>query len=127
MKFLKASFYISNLILFIFYLYPGSIFGCFLYNDCNQQPQIASDYIVSSNHLYSFILVSIVGFLTFKKSSHFVLISIYLIFLSIILEFLHFLIPNRLFEFKDLFGNLVGVSLIIIIFYFFKKYEIFKN
>ena len=48
--FLKLGFYSSNIILIIFYLYPGSILGCFLYNDCYIQPQITQDFIVSANH-----------------------------------------------------------------------------
>ena len=69
MRFLKLSFYISNLILFIFYLYPGSIFGCFLYNDCNTQPQLTRDFIIfSSNHVYVFLIFSLLGILSFKKN-----------------------------------------------------------
>ena len=68
MRFLKLSFYISNLFLFIFYLYPGSISGCFLYNDCNIQPQLTRDFIIfSSNHVYVFIIFSLLGILSFKK------------------------------------------------------------
>ena len=50
-----------------------------------------------------------------------------LILLSIILEILHYFIPERSFEFSDLFGNLIGVIIVIIIFYFYKKNENFKN
>ncbi len=123
----KFIFYLCNFILIILYLFPGSLLGCLLYDDCNLQPQITSDYIVSSNHFYSFILISILGTLTFNKSSQFIYLSLYLIFLSTILEFLHYLIPDRLFEFRDLFGNLAGVILVIIIAYFFKKNENIKN
>ena len=54
-------------------------------------------------------------------------LSIYLVLLSIILEILHYFIPERSFEFPDLFGNLIGVIIVIIIFYFYKKNENFKN
>ena len=68
MRIVKISFYISNLFLFIFYLYPGSIFGCFLYNDCNTQPQLTRDFIIfSSNHVYAFLIFSLLGILSFKK------------------------------------------------------------
>jgi len=40
---------------------------------------------------------------------------------------LQYFVPNRSFEFPDLFGNLAGVIIAIIIFYFFKKNENFKN
>jgi len=50
----------------------------------------------------------------------------YLIFISIILEILHLIIPNRTFQFDDLFGNIVGVLLSIIlinIYNFWRKNE----
>jgi len=37
-NFFKIGFYFANIILITLYLYPGSILGCFLYNDCNIQP-----------------------------------------------------------------------------------------
>ena len=117
----KFIFYLSNLILIFLYLFPGSLLGWFIYNDLSLQPQITPDFIVSINHLYSFLILSIVGFFTFNKSKYFFYISFYLIFLSIILEILHFLIPARSFEISDLFGNLLGVFIVIILFYFFKK------
>ena len=117
----KFIFYLSNFFLIVLYLFPGSILGCFLYDDCNLQPQITPDYIVSTNHLYAFLLLSIIGFFTFKKWNQFFPLSIYLILLSISLELAHFIIPIRNFEFSDLFGNLIGVIIVIIISYFLKK------
>ena len=123
----KFIFYLCNLILIFLYLFPGSLIGCLLYNDCKFQPQITLDFIISTNHLYAFVLFSVTGYLTFNKSSQFILITFYLIFLSIMLEILHYVIPERSFEFPDLFGNLTGVIITIIIFCFFKKNENFKN
>ena len=117
MKILKNSFYILNVILIIFYLYPGSILGCFLYNDCYIQPQLTRDFFVSSNHLYVFFILSAIGFLSFSKDSK--KISYYLILLSIILELLHIIIPNRGFEVADLLGNILGVLLSLILFKLF--------
>ena len=123
----KFFFYLCNFILIILYLFPGSILGLYLYNDVSLQPQITPDLIISSNHVYAFLILSFVGFFTFKKIEQLKFLSIYLIFLSIILEILHNFIPERSFQFTDLFGNLVGVIVVIIIFYFFKKNENFKN
>ncbi len=123
----KFIFYLCNLILVILYLFPGSLLGWFLYNDLSLQPQITPDFIISTNHLYAYIVLSVVGFLTFRKNNQFNILSIYLIFLSILLEVLQYIVPNRSFEFSDLFGNLAGVIIAIIIFYFFKKNENFKN
>ena len=123
----KFFFYLCNFVLIILYLYPGSILGLFLYNDASLQPQITPNLIVSSNHVYAFLILSFVGFFTYKKSEKLNFLSIYLILLSIILEILHYFIPERSFEFPDLFGNLAGVIIVIIIFYFFKKNENFKD
>jgi len=117
----KFIFYLSNLILIFLYLFPGSVLGWFLYNDLNSQPQITPDFIISTNHLYAFLIISTLGLLTFNLSNQFIYISIYLIFLSLALEVVHYFIPERSFEFSDLFGNLLGVLIILILFYFFKK------
>ena len=119
----KFIFYIFNFFLIILYLFPGSLLGLFLYNDLTSQPQITPDFIISTNHFYAFLIVSTVGFLTYNKSNQFIYISIYLIFLSLALEVAHYFIPERSFEFSDLFGNLLGVLIILILFYFFKKNE----
>ena len=123
----KSIFFLLNLILIFLYLFPGSILGWVVYDDFSSQPQITPDFIVSSNHVYAFLIVSIIGFLTYKNLNHKLLLSIYLISLSIVLEICHLFIPERSFEFPDLFGNLLGVVIIIIISLFFKKYENFKN
>ena len=122
MKFLKVSFYISNLILFIFYLYPGSIFGCFLYNDCNTQPQLTRDFtldyiIISSNHVYVFAIFSFLGILSFKE--YLKKILYYLFSVSVFLEMFHIIIPNRGFELADLLGNVLGVILSLILYKLF--------
>ena len=123
----KFIFYLFNFFLILLYLFPGSLLGCFLYHDCKLQPQITADFIISTNHLYAFILFSIIGYLTFNKSSQFILLTFYLIFLSIILEILQHFIPDRSFEISDLFGNLIGVIIITFIVYLFKKNENIKN
>ena len=123
----KFIFFLLNLILIFLYLFPGSILGWVVYDDFSSQPQITPDFIVSSNHVYAFLIVSIIGFLTYKNSIGKLLLSMYLILLSIVLEISHLFIPERSFEFSDLFGNLLGVLIILIIKLFFKKYENFKN
>ena len=117
----KFVFYLSNFILLVLYLFPGSLLGCYLYNDCQLQPQLTKDFLVSTNHLYAFLILSFVGFFTYKKIDQLKFLGIYLIFLSIILEILHHFIPERSFEFPDLFGNLLGVIIVITIFYVLKK------
>ena len=123
----KFIFYLSNFILLVLYLFPGSLLGCFLYNDCQLQSQITKDFLVSTNHLYAFGLLSIIGSYTYKNSNKLNFLNLYLILLSIILEILHIFIPIRSFEFSDLFGNLLGVSIVLMINFFFEKYENYRN
>ena len=123
----KIIFYLSNFVLILLYLFPGSLMGCYLYDDCKLQPKITRDYIISSNHLYAFVVLSIIGFLSFKNSKKIKYLSIYLIVISIFLELFHNFIPDRSFEYSDLFGNLAGVIIVIIVFKIFKKYENAKN
>ena len=117
MKILKNSFYVLNIFLYIFYLFPGSILGCILYNDCYIQPQLTRDFLVSSNHFYVFFILSVIGFLSFSKNLK--KISYYLILLSILLELFHIIIPNRGFEVADLLGNILGVLSSLILFKLF--------
>ena len=114
MNYIKQFFYLSNVVLFIFYLYPGSIFGCLIYNDCKIQPQLTRDFFVSSNHVYVFFIISILGLIAFKHKLK--NIFIYLICISIILEILHLIIPERGFELGDLFGNILGVLISFLVF-----------
>ena len=114
--FFKIGFYFSNIILITLYLYPGSILGCFLYNDCNIQPQITRDFIISTNHVYAFVLLTSLGVFSFHNTKKINFLIIYLFLLSIILELFHIIIPVRGFEMSDLLGNIVGVILVIFIY-----------
>ena len=108
---LKLVFYIANTTLILLYIFPGSILGWFLYGDFGIQPQISPNFIVSSNHVYAFSVLSILGYLSYEIKKLKFIFS-YLFFISIFLELLHLIIPNRGFEFSDLFGNIMGVSII---------------
>ena len=123
----KFIFYISNITLLVLYLFPCSILGYFVYNDCQLQPQLTKDFLISTNHLYAFILLSVIGLFTYKNSNKLNFLNLYLILLSIILEILHIFIPVRSFELSDLFGNLLGVSIVLTINFFYRKYENYKN
>ena len=118
----KIIFYFANFILIILYIFPGSILGWLLYGDVGTQPQISPDFIVSSNHVYAFSVLSILGYLSYK-SKKLKLVFIYLFFISIFLELSHLIILNRVFEYSDLFGNIIGVLIIYIYFQFYKIYS----
>ena len=123
----KIIFFSINFCLIFLYLYPGSVVGQVLYGSKKIQPQITPDFIVSSNHLYVFVLVSIVGFLTFIKKNQIKVLIIYLTLLSIVLELLHLIIPHRTFQWSDIFGNLIGVMVVILIRNLINKYGVFKK
>jgi glycopeptide antibiotics resistance protein len=78
--------------------------------------------LISSNHLYAFIILSLLGFFAYSNSNKFKFLIRYLFSLSIILELFHLIIPNRGFEWSDLFGNILGVIFVIIIYKVKNKY-----
>ena len=121
----KFIFYLINLLIIIFYIFPGSILGLAIYNDINIQPQITQNFIISSNHFYLFAVLSIIGLLTFTSKKQKKYLIIYLITLSIILELFHFVIPSRSFQLSDLFGNLFGVFVVIFLNISINKYDYF--
>ena len=111
----KIIFYFTNFCLIFLYLFPGSLFGMIIYGNKSIQPQITPDFFISSNHFYVFSLISIIGFLSFIKKKEINYLIAYLVFLSIILEIFHLFIPERSFQWSDLFGNLAGVLIVIFI------------
>jgi len=119
---LLIGFHLINLVFIIFYLYPGSILGRFLYGDYSIQPQITADFLISSNHFYAFIFLSTMGILAYKDNKKINFLTNYLFLLSFILEFSHIFIPNRSFEIIDLFGNIIGVTVVVVIYKIKKKY-----
>ena len=124
----KIIFYSINISLIILYLFPGSIFGCIFFDDCSIQPQITPDFAkISSNHLYVFFIFSIFGYLTFLKDKQIKYLIIYLILLAILLEICHLFIPQRSFQWPDLFGNLLGVFVVIFFKNLINKYGFFEK
>ena len=126
-NFFKIGFYSANIILITLYLFPGSIFGCFLYDNCYIQPQISKDFItgdfiISSNHFYAFILLTSLGVFSFYNTKKINFLIFYLFLLSIILELFHIIIPIRTFEMSDLFGNITGVILVVFIYKIIIRY-----
>ena len=130
-KLCRIVFYLANFFLIVLYIYPGSFLGCYFYKDCNFEPQIIKDYtiiedyIISSNHFLAFAVLTTFGLLAFSKDSKIKILTFYLLSISVILELLHFLIPVRTFQFSDLAGNILGVIVIIIL--YFLKNEFFQK
>ena len=115
----KILFNIINAIFIVLYVYPGSILGFLIYGEFHKQPQITEDFLsLSSNHVYAFSALSLLGLISYYKTKKIFILN-YLILSSIILEVLHLVIPNRSFQYQDLFGNIVGVLMSILLFSIF--------
>ena len=123
----KIVFYSLNIFLITLYLFPGSLVGWLFYGNKKIQPQITPDLIISSNHLYVFILISAVGFLSFKNQNQIKNLIIYLVLLSLVSEIFHLFIPERSFQWSDLFGNFLGVIVVIFVRKLINKYGVSKK
>ena len=109
-KILEYSYYFSLVSLFVLYLFPGSLIGYFLYGNLGQQPDLIPNPIGTSiNHLISFICLSSLAFIMRVRERKFINSFQFLFFTSILLEIFHLFIPNRAFEYYDLFANFTGV------------------
>ena len=115
-KLTEYLYYLSLAVLFIIYLFPGSLIGYFLYGNLGLQPNIINNPIGTSiNHLLYFIYLSGLG-LTFRLRNKKLINSFqFLFFISICLELLHWIIPNRAFEYYDLLANFLGVLFVVIV------------
>ena len=115
-------YYFSLAALFILYLFPGSLIGYFLYGDLGQQPIIINNPIGTSiNHLFFFLYLSTLGLIFRSKFKKLINSFKFLFSISILLEVLHLLIPNRAFEYYDLFANFIGVILAYLFIQFILK------
>ena len=121
-SFLKFIFQASILSLIILSLFPGSLLGLLFYGDLGRQPNlIENPFGTSINHFISYFFVSFLGLWLYLKSENFQRLFCGLFLLSIILEVLQFVIPDRSFELYDLVGNFGGV----LVAYFLVKIYIF--
>ena len=124
-KLLKFIFHISTLFLIIISLYPGSLLGYLLYGDLSQQPDIIKNpFGTTINHFIYYVYVSLLGFFLYLKNQSFQKLVYGLFILSVILEVLHFIIPNRSFQLGDLIGNILGV---LVAFFVVKIYLLFRS
>ena len=124
-KFLKFIFHISVLFLIIISLYPGSLLGYLLYDDFGRQPNlIKNPFGTAINHFICYAYISLLGLFIYLRMENFQRVFYGLLFLSIILELLHLIIPNRAFELGDLIGNILGVIVaysVVKIYLYFNK------
>ena len=110
--------------LLILYLFPGSLIGYFLYGDLGKQPDMIPNPMGTSiNHALAFFYLTTIGLISYLNQTSFNKILIFLITLSLFLELSHLFIPNRSFESLDLFANLLGTFLAIVIIFLYKKFK----
>ena len=113
-------YYLSLIVLLILYLFPGSIIGYLLYGDLGIQPNLVENPIGTSiNHFFYFFFLTFLGSIYKLSKQKFVNSNLFLITLSIFLELLHYIIPNRAFELNDVLANSSGV--VVVCFLFFLK------
>ena len=109
-SFLKFIFYISILFLIILSLFPGSLLGLLFFGNIEKEPNLINNpFGTTINHFLYYFYVSILGLCLYLRSENFNKIVFKLFFLSIILEVLQLIVPNRTFQLYDLIGNFLGV------------------
>ena len=120
-KLTEYVYYFSLLVLFILYLFPGSLVGYFLYGNLGQQPNIIANPIGTSiNHLFFFSYITILATIVSLRVKNIFTSSKVILFISGILEILHLIVPNRAFELYDLTANIIGVVIVLVIYRFIK-------
>ena len=120
--FLKFVFYTSILFIIILSLFPGSLLGLLLYQDLSRELNlIENPFGTTINHFISYVYVSTLGLFIYLRSGNFQKLVYGMFFLSIILEIIQFIVPNRAFQLSDLIGNFVGV----LVAYFLVKIYLF--
>ena len=81
-----------------------------MYGNLAQQPDLITNPIGTSiNHLIFFMFLSSLAFIVRVREKKFINTFKFLFFTSILLEIFHYFIPNRAFEYYDLFANFIGV------------------
>ena len=124
-NFLKFIFHISLLFLIVISLYPGSILGYILYGDLELQPNLIDNpFGTTINHFVYYFYLTLLGLYLYLKNDNFEKIFYSLIFLSIILELLQYIVPNRAFQLYDLIANFVGV---LVAYFLVKVYLFFSK
>ena len=121
---IRYLFYFSFIVLLILYLFPGSLIGYFLYGDFAKQPDLIPNPLGTSiNHALAFLYLTILGLISFLNQTSFMKVLIFLIALSLFSELSHLVIPNRSFQYLDIFGNLLGTLVAIVIIFLYKKFK----
>ena len=121
-RIVRYLYFFSFVGLLILYLFPGSLIGYLFYGDFSRQPDIIPNPLGTSiNHALAFFYLSILGLISYMRGTSFKKTLIFLVVVSLILELSHLIIPNRSFQYSDLFANLLGTLLAIVIIFLYKR------
>ena len=123
-RIVRYLYYFSLLGLLILYLFPGSLIGYFLYGDLGRQPDLIPNPLGTSiNHALAFLYLTILGLISYLNETSFKKVLIFLISLSLFSELSHLVISNRSFQYLDIFANLLGTLIAIVIIFLYKKFK----
>ena len=121
-RIVRYLYFFSFVSLLILYLFPGSLIGYLFYGDFSRQPDIIPNPLGTSiNHTLAFFYLSILGLISYMRGTSFKQTLIFLVVVSLVLELSHLIIPNRSFQYLDLFANLLGTLLAIVIIFLYKR------
>tara|TARA_B100000029_G_scaffold111643_1_gene103702 strand:+ start:40 stop:438 length:399 start_codon:yes stop_codon:yes gene_type:complete len=123
-RLVRYLYYFSFVVLLTLYLFPGSLIGYFLYGDLSKQPNLIPNPLGASiNHALAFFYLSILGLISYMRGIEFRKTLIFLVSFSLLSELSHLFIPNRSFEYLDIFANLLGTLLAIIVIFLYRKFK----
>jgi len=121
-RIVRYLYYFSLLGLLIMYLFPGSLIGYFFYGDFKKELDFIPNPLGTSiNHSFAFLYLTTLGLISYLNDKIFSKNLIFLITLSLFLELSHLIIPSRSFQYLDLFANLLGTLMAIVIIFLYKK------
>ena len=103
-NFFKFLFFLNIFFLSLISLYPGNLIRLIFFGDDTIFP--GSDKL---HHFLSYLILSILGSLAYYEKKFFYKLLIFLILIGFLLELFQIWIPNRYFEFLDIFANLFGI------------------
>ena len=123
-RIVRYLYYFSLTSLLTLYLFPGSLIGYFFYGDFDRQPDMIPNPMGTSiNHSLAFFYLTILGLISYLNQTSFKKKIIFLLVISPFLELFHLFIPNRSFQYLDLFANLIGTLSAIVIIFLYKRFK----
>ena len=116
LKLIKYLYYFSLIALFILYLFPGSLIGYLLYEDLGKQPNLVDNPIGTSiNHLFCVMYLTTLAVICNLTQNEIFTTFYFILFLSVFLEVLHYIIPHLSFDLYALFATVSVVSIILLL------------